>query len=329
MRELPGKFSDKGRSFSVGDFYEEACEKLQLTIIEGEDCVDRIIEEPMVSRPGLALTGFFGHYAWKRIQLIGKAETAYLENLDKTERLSRLRSLLEHGAYFFIFANNRKLEKETLELMREYRAVVMISPLKTRNIYRESAFVLERLGAPEMTMYGTMVEVSGTGVLLEGDPGLGKSETALGLIRRGCALVADDLTCIRREIGTDVLFGSASDSTAGYMEIRGIGIMHIASLFGAAAVRGEKRLELIITFRRLSEVEGEIDRVGQARRVKKILGVDVPNIIVPVSAGRDLVNLVETAVLQQKLLFAGMDPVNDLSERLRLRAEKNKKLNKR
>ena len=313
----------------MGDFYEEACEKLQLTIIEGEDCVDRIIEEPMVSRPGLALTGFFGHYAWKRIQLIGKAETAYLENLDKTERLSRLRSLLEHGAYFFIFANNRKLEKETLELMREYRAVVMISPLKTRNIYRESAFVLERLGAPEMTMYGTMVEVSGTGVLLEGDPGLGKSETALGLIRRGCALVADDLTCIRREIGTDVLFGSASDSTAGYMEIRGIGIMHIASLFGAAAVRGEKRLELIITFRRLSEVEGEIDRVGQARRVKKILGVDVPNIIVPVSAGRDLVNLVETAVLQQKLLFAGMDPVNDLSERLRLRAEKNKKLNKR
>lgn len=327
MRELPGKSSENGRSFTVGDFYEAAAEKLQLTIIQGEDNLNRLIEEQMVSRPGLALTGFFGHYAWKRIQLIGKAETAYLENLDKTERLSRLRSLLEHGAYFFIFANNRELEEQTLELMREFGAVVMISPLKTRHIYRESAFVLERLGAPETTMYGTMVEVSGTGVLLEGDPGLGKSETALGLIRRGCALVADDLTCIRREIGTDFLFGSASDSTTGYMEIRGIGIMHIASLFGAAAVRGEKRLELIISFRRLSEVEGEIDRVGQARRVKKILGVDVPNIIVPVSAGRDLVNLVETAVLQQKLLFAGMDPVKNLSERLRLRAEKNKKRN--
>lgn len=326
MRTLPGKHSEKGKPFSAGDFFRAAAEKLQLKIVEGAEHADRLIEEPIVSRPGLALTGFFGHYAWKRIQLIGKAETAYLENLDKAERLSRLRSLLEHGAYFFIFANGRRLQKDTIALMREYGAVVMTSPLKTRVIYRESAFVLERLGAPETTLYGTMVEVSGTGVLLEGDPGLGKSETALGLIRRGCALVADDLTCIRREIGTDVLFGSASDSTAGYMEIRGIGIMHVASLFGAAAVRGEKRLELIITFRRLSEVEGEIDRVGQARRVKKILGVDVPNIIVPVSAGRDLVNLVETAVLQQKLLMAGMDPVGDLSERLRLRAEKTERL---
>lgn len=322
MRVLPGKNSEKGKVFSVGDFFKAAAERLQLKIIEGDDKTHRLIEEPMVSRPGLALTGFFGHYAWKRIQLIGMAETAYLENLEESERLSRLRSLLDHGAYFFIFANGLKPQKDILALMRKYGAVVMTSPAKTRVIYRESAFVLERLEAPETTLYGTMVEVSGIGVLLEGDPGLGKSETALGLIRRGCALVADDLTCIRREIGTGVLFGSASDSTAGYMEIRGIGIMHVASLFGVSAVRGEKRLELIITFRRLSEVEGEIDRVGQARRVKKILGIDVPNIIVPVSAGRDLVNLVETAVLQHKLLMSGMDPVHDLSERLRLRAEK-------
>ena len=105
------------------------------------------------------------------------------------------------------------------------------------------------------------------------------------------------------------------------MEIRGIGIMHVPSLFGVQAVRGEKRLDLVITFKRLEDVESQIDRIGQTRRVRTILGVEVPNIIIPVSEGRDLVNLVETAALQQKRLQSGGDPVGDLSERLRLRAE--------
>jgi phosphotransferase system HPr (HPr) family protein len=169
-----------------------------------------------------------------------------------------------------------------------------------------------------------MVEVSGLGVMFEGDPGLGKSETALGLIKRGCALIADDLTCVRREVGGNELYGSASESTAGYMEIRGIGIVHVPSLFGVSAVRGEKRLDLVITFKRLQDVVGEIDRIGQTRRVRNILGVDVSNIIIPVSAGRDLVNLVETAAMQQRLLISGGDPVLELSERLRKRAEASK-----
>ena len=314
MRGLPGKTSEKGRVFSVGDFLEAAQERLRLTLIEGGESLGRKIDEPIVSRPGLALTGFFGHYGWRRIQLIGKAETAYLESLSPAERLSRYAALLEHGAYCFIFANGRKPKADTLALMRVRGAVVMVSPLKTRVIYRESAFVLERLGA-----------VAGLGVLIEGEPGLGKSETALGLIRRGCALVSDDLTCVRREVGKDIVYGSASDSTAGYMEIRGIGIMHVPSLFGVAAVRGEKRLELIITFRRLEDVKGEIDRIGQKRQVKKVLGVEIPNVVIPVSEGRDLVNLVETAALQEKLLLSGCDPVGELSERLRRRAIEHSK----
>ena len=225
MRALPGKTSEKGRVFSVGDFLEAAQEKLRLTLVEGCESLGRKIDEPIVSRPGLALTGFFGHYGWRRIQLIGKAETAYLESLSPAERLSRFAALLEHGAYCFIFANGRKPGADTLALMRVHGAVVMVSPLKTRVIYRESAFVLERLGAPESTIYGTMVEVAGLGVLFEGEPGLGKSETALGLIRRGCAPVSDDLTCIRKDVGSNALFGSASEATSGYMEIRGIGIM--------------------------------------------------------------------------------------------------------
>jgi HPr kinase/phosphorylase len=174
-----------------------------------------------------------------------------------------------------------------------------------------------------------MVEVFGLGVLFEGDPGLGKSETALGLVKRGAALVADDLTCIRKDVAGNILYGSASDSTAGFMEIRGIGIMHVPSVFGINAVRGEKRLQLVVTFKRLKDIRGEVDRIGQTRRMRTILGVDVANIIIPVSEGRDLVNLVETAAQQQKLIMSGYDPVGELSERLRRRADEMEALKKR
>ncbi len=195
-----------------------------------------------------------------------------------------------------------------------------MAPFRLRVFANQATFVLEKLAAPSTTVYGTMVEVAGIGVLFEGDPGLGKSETALGLLKRGAALVADDLTCVRKDVGNNVLYGSASDSTAGYMEIRGIGIVHIPSIFGVNAVREEKRVQLVITFKLLDDIRGVIDRIGQRRRVRTILGVDVPNVVIPVSEGRDLVNLVETAVQQQKLVYAGHHPVADLSRRLRRRA---------
>ena len=321
MESLPTRLSANGNPFTVADFLEAGRKPLSLTLIAGGANLDRRIEEPIVNRPGLALTGFYEHFAWKRIQLIGKAEMAYLDSLDDAARRSRLKALSDHKAFVFVFTNGQKPRPEEVSLAEETGAVLMATPLKTRVFTHHSAFVLERLGAPTTSIYGTMVEVCGLGVLFEGDPGLGKSETALGLIKRGCALVADDLTCIRKEVGNNHLFGSASDSTAGYMEIRGIGIIHVPSVFGVSAVRGEKRLELIVTFKRLKDVKGEIDRIGQTRRVKTILGVEVPNIVIPVSEGRDLVNLVETAAMQQKLVMSGADPVFDLSERLRRRAE--------
>jgi len=322
VKTLPIKDNEVGRSFSVSDFYEAGRESLSLTVVAGGANLDRQVGEPIVNRPGLALTGFYEHFAPGRLQLIGKGEMAYLMSLKPAERLERMRAIVDRKAFFFIFTNGQKPDASVLKLAEERRLVVMTSPLKTRVFANRSAYILEQLSAPSTTIYGTMVEVCGLGVLFEGDPGLGKSETALGLIKRGSALIADDLTCIRKDGGNNVLFGSASESTAGYMEIRGIGIMHVPSLFGIAAVRGEKRLELIITFKRLNDVRGEIDRIGQTRSKKTILGVDVPNVVVPVSEGRDLVNLVETAAMQQKLLMSGHDPVFALSERLRDRADK-------
>ncbi len=321
MKTLPTSESEKGVSFTAADFYEAGRERLQLQVAAGEAFLDRVIEEPVVNRPGLALTGFFEDFAWARVQLIGNAESAYLKSLDRRVREERFRALVERKAWLFVTTNGHKPDAVTRKMADEMGAVILTSPLQTRVFARLATFILEQLGALRTSIYGTMVEVCGLGVMFEGDPGLGKSETALGLIKRGSALIADDLTCIRKDVASNLLFGSASESTAGYMEIRGIGIMHVPSVFGVNAVRGEKRLQLVITFKRLQEIRGEVDRIGQTRKMRTILGVDVPNIIIPVSEGRDLVNLVETAAQQQKLINAGYDSVAELSERLRRRAD--------
>ena len=321
MRNLPTKENAKGVTFTVADFLEAGRDRLRLDVVAGGDALSLTVEEPSLNRVGLALTGFFECFAQKRVQVFGNSENAYLMSLPSAERVERLKAIVGHGARIFVFTAGNRPGPEVVSICERAGAVLLTTDQPSRVFAHHATFVLERLGAPRTSLYGTMVEVSGIGVLFEGDPGLGKSETALGLIKRGAALVADDLTCIRKDVVSNLLYASASDSTAGYMEIRGIGIMHVPSVFGINAVRGEKRLQLVITFKRLKDIKGEVDRIGQTRRTRKILGVDVANVIIPVSEGRDLVNLVETAAQQQKLILAGYDPVEELSERLRRRAD--------
>lgn len=307
---------------SLADFYRAGKERLSLTLLSSFGSLDKVIREPAVNRPGLALTGFLQPFASDRIQLVGMAEKAYMQSLPPETQVERFAAMVDAGAFCFIFANNAAPEPSSLAMAEERGVVIMNSPLPTRELAAQAIFVLERLAAPRLSMYGTMIEVSGVGVMIEGDPGMGKSETALGLIKRGNALISDDLTCIRKDVGNNCLFASASDATAGYMEIRGVGIVNVCRIFGAWAIRDEKRLELVITFRRLSEIRDTVDRLGQRRAFKEILGVKIPNIIIPVSAGRDMVNLVEVAVQTHKLASAGYDPVKELSEHLRIRAER-------
>ncbi|MGN0854840.1 MAG: HPr(Ser) kinase/phosphatase [Kiritimatiellia bacterium] len=328
MKSLPTRDASKGMTFTVADFVEAGRERLELEVVVGGKGLLRTIDEPVVNRLGLALTGFWENFAWPRVHIFGNAEMAYVRAMKPKVRLNRFRALIDHQAHLFVYTGGHRPSPGIAEIAEEAGVVLLVTRFETRIFAREATFVLERLAEPRASIYGTMVEVCGLGVLLEGEPGLGKSETALGLIKRGSALIADDLTCIRKDVTTNFLFGSASESTAGYMEIRGIGILHVPSVFGISAVRGEKRLQLVITFKSLKEIRGEVDRIGQTQRIRSILGVDVPNILIPVSAGRDLVNLVETAVQQQKLISTGYDPVASLSERLRKRAETSPKVEK-
>ena len=309
------------RSFTLRDFVEAGRERLRLDVVVGGDGLMHEVLEPMCNRPGLALTGFYGCFAWRRLQVIGRAEQAYLESLPSGESMARFKALFDRGAYCIIFANGRKIPDGLTEVAAAAGAVVMRTDLLTREFFHQSTFVLETLRAPTVRIYATTVEVAGLGVMIEGAPGLGKSETALGLVKRGNALVADDFTCIRKDVATNALFASAREATRNYMEIRGIGIINVPKVFGVTAVRGEKRLDLVVSLRRLEEVAGELDRSGQERLTRKILGVEVPQITIPVSAGRDLVNLIETAAQQYKLLASGYDAVKDLDERLCALAE--------
>ncbi len=298
--------------------------RLRLAVVAGGNGEDIAIEDTIMNRPGLALTGFWEDFAPRRVQLIGNAERAYLASLPPDTRAARFGALFEHGARICIFTNGHAPSEAEIAQARRHGGVLLATPLLTRDFARDATFILEELAAPRIALYGTMVEVRGLGVLLEGAPGLGKSETALGLIKRGCALVADDLTCLRKDMATNMIFGSASASTAHYMEIRGIGIIHVPSMFGVDAVRGEKRLHLVITFRHLDEIRDEVDRTGQTRLTRNILGVEIPNAVIPVSEGRDLVNLVETAAQQRKLIDEGHDSVEQLSQRLKRRADRRR-----
>ena len=316
VEQIPG-----APTFTLRAFVAEGAERLRMEVVVGGDGLEHEVLEPMCNRPGLALTGFYGFFAWRRIQVIGQAEQAYLDSLAPDVRLARVKALFDRGAYCLIFACGIEVPAVLASLAESAGVVVCRTELLTRIFFHQAAFVLEKLRAPKMRLYGTTVEVAGLGVMLEGAPGLGKSETALGLIKHGNALVADDLTCLRKDVAANRLFATASPATRNYMEIRGIGIIHVPSVFGVTAVRAEKELDLVVTLKSMKETEGELDRTGEERQTRTILGVEVPQITIPVAAGRGLVNLVETAAQQYKLLAAGHDAVKALDAQLCARAE--------
>ena len=302
---------------TVGQFLKAGRDLLGLDVSAGEAGLDRIIIEPVVHRPGLALSGFYEHFAWKRIQVVGMAEYAYLSSLQESLRIQRFDELFALKIPCLIFTRGKRVFPEVLRVAERDGVAVMRSNQVTRHFMHTATFVLEDLHAPRCKVHGTMLEVAGVGVFIEGAAGLGKSETALGLIKRGHALVADDLTQLRRDQNNN-LFGSALPVTQYYMEIRGIGIIHVPSIFGVAAVRGEKQVDLIVTLKRQGEADAELDRTAGTEDLRRdFLGVSVPQLVIPVAPGRDLVNLVETAAQEHKLRMSGFVAVRELDSRIK------------
>ncbi len=306
--------SGQKTSITVSHFVEVCAEELHVELVAGKAGLNRVISEAAVNRPGLALSGFFEYFANKRIQVIGWAEHAYLSSLSESERKKRLEAFFGQKIPCIVISRSKKVFPEIIAMAEECKVPVFRSSMVTKHFINAATILMENLMAPRVKAQGTMVEIMGIGVLIEGKAGMGKSEAALGLVRRGHALVSDDITALRLDSSGNVI-ASPVEVTRYHMEIRGLGIIHVPSLFGVASVREEKRLDLVATLCKAGTRDEE-DRSGEKLCKREFLGVSVPQLFLPVAAGRDLTNLVETAALDFKLRRLGHDAVKELDARL-------------
>jgi HPr kinase/phosphorylase len=299
---------------TVERFYHENAESLQLRLLSGGNGLRRIIREPTVNRPGLALSGFTQYFAFKRIQVFGNAETYYLRSLSPGARAPRYANLFNHRIPGIVFSRSLRPDGDFLAAADQAGVPIFQTSLVTMRFINFATFALEMMFAPRGTEMGSTVDILGVGVLIRGESGIGKSEAVLALIERGYSLVADDVTKVTLLDGRQVMCTSA-ELTRDHMEIRGIGIINVAAMFGVKSVRKEKNLDLVITLKTWQAVD-EVDRVGMEQEFVKVLGVDVPHIVIPVRPGRDLARLIEVAAFQTKLKISGYNAAEDLNRRL-------------
>jgi HPr kinase/phosphorylase len=299
---------------TVERFYTNHAGTLQLRLTAGAAGLKRVIHEPTVNRPGLALTGFTKYFANRRIQVFGNAEHFYLKSLPKAERPRRFADMVAYGVPCIVFSRGLKPDKEFLKVAEAANIPVFQCPLITMKFINLATLALEMMFAPRASEMGSMVDILGVGVIIKGESGIGKSESVLALIERGYSLVADDVTKVTLVDGREVV-GTSGELTRNHMEVRGIGIINVAAMFGVRSIRGEKRVDLVVTLKAWNDVP-DVDRVGMEQEMIKILGVDIPHITLPVRPGRDLARLIEVAAFQTKLKMSGYNPAKELNDRL-------------
>jgi len=314
----------KSETVTVERFYTEFSGELGLRLVAGAAGLKRAILEPTINRPGLVLTGFTRYFAWKRVQVIGNAESFYLRSLEPSERRRRFELLLAKAIPCVVYSRNLRPDPQLLALAEERDVPVFQCPLITMQFINRATLALEGLFAPRCTEMGSMVDILGVGVLIRGESGIGKSESVLALIERGYSLVSDDATRFTLVDG-HIVVGSSPDLTRGYMEVRGIGIINVAAMFGVRSVRHTKELDLVITLRPWEEVQ-DVDRLGMEQEFIEILGQRIPHITLPVRPGRDLARLIEVAALHIKLLQTGHNPAKEMNERLLQQMARRQKL---
>lgn len=299
---------------TVEEFYRSHGETLELRLIAGATGLQRKIREGAVNRPGLALAGFYKYFADKRLQIFGSAETNYLHSLSEKLQRARVRTLFEAGIPGAIFARSLNPPPVLLEEAEESCIPIFKCPMVTMRLVNRATFMLEADFAPAINEHGSMVDIRGIGVLIRGSSGIGKSECVLSLLDRGYSLVADDLTKIRLVNGYELLCTSP-DISRGHMEVRGIGIINVVSMFGVAAIRNEKVLNIVVTLMEWEKVE-DVDRLGIDRQFYGILGLKVPHVVIPVRPARDIARLVEVAAFDQKLKSMGHNAALEFNRRL-------------
>lgn len=300
--------------YLVQHLYEQHGKYLGLELIAGTAGLSRRINKPEVHRPGLGLTGYLKGYVTARVLVVGKQEIEYLRELDPKVRLERLQAILTPSTPAIIVARGFRPPKELIQLCEKSKIPLFRASSTATNLLSRITFLLLEEFCPSVTLHGTLVEVFGVGVLIQGESSVGKSEAALGLIERGHRLISDDVVRVKKKEGS-YLVGSGPELTRHLMEIRGIGIINVAHLYGAVCVRPDKGLDIVV---KLEEWDDQhfYDRVGLDEKFIDILGVSVPYHVLPVKPGRDVVLLLETIALNHRLKDMGYNSAKEFNAKL-------------
>ncbi len=304
---------------------DKIIEDLELEIIYEAKDMDKVkIKGSEVNRPGLQLAGYFDRFAYERLQIIGNVEWHYLDNLSKEVRYNRFKNMFIYPIPALIISRGLEIFPEIMDLAKKYNITILRTKLPTTKFINILINYLDYMLAPEMTVHGVLIEVYGMGILIVGKSGVGKSETALELIKRGHRLVADDVVEIKRV--EEGLRGEAPELIRHFMEIRGIGIIDIERLYGVGAVKESEFIDLVIELEFWDENK-EYDRIGLDEEYIDLLGVKTPKVLIPVRPGRNIAMIVEVAARntrQKKLGYNAAEELNDKVKRQISKRQKNK-----
>ena len=267
-----------------------------------------------VSRPGLQLAGYFDHFEPMRLQILGNVEVSYIQKETPQERAAIFDQFFSYKPPALLYARNFPVDPQCLEMARKHSITILRSGEATASLASNIIAYLRSALAPRITRHGVLVEVYGEGLLLVGDSGVGKSETALELLKRGHRLIADDAVEIRK-LSNASLVGTAPDLIRNYIELRGIGIINVAKLFGMGAVRTENEINLVVNIVPWNTQE-PYDRLGLEDQYTEILGVQVPVNTIPVTAGRNLAVILEVAAMNNRQKKMGYNAAVEFTEQI-------------
>jgi HPr kinase/phosphorylase len=296
------------------DFLNRRGDPLQLEPLTGELGLDRQLPDAEVASPGLALAGYTGRFAPNRLHVFGETEITYLSTLPPEDRRRTLTNFFQFDLPCIFVTKGQEAPAELLELARERGVPVLRTALKTAEFYRRVKPIVEEAFAPRTTLHGSLADVYGVGLLFVGRSGIGKSECVLDLVERGHRLVADDVVQVTRR-GNDVLIGRGHELAGHHMEIRGVGLIDIPALFGVRAVRQQKRIEVVVQLEDW-ETAQSADRTGLDGQERVILGVGVPQVVVPLNPGKNITVVSEVVAMMHLLRYSGVDVAAAFNERL-------------
>jgi HPr kinase/phosphorylase len=302
------------KSITVGFLYESNKERLRLTLLNGEVGFEKEITDKNVHRPGLPLAGYVELFTFNRVQIFGNTEMRYLRHLNVHNRIKSFNRITEFDIPCILVTNDNKLDGELIKIATERNIPVFQTPFETTKVIYILGDFLDDQFALQTVLHGSFVDVYGIGVLLIGRSGIGKSEIALDLVERGHRLVADDVVMITRK-GENILMGAGTDIVKHFMEIRGLGLIDVRSMFGIRAIRFQKRIEVVVELMDWNKDE-EYTRTGLDSEVKKILEVEILHVKLPIFPGKNVTVICEVIALNYLLKHYGYDAAKEFAKKL-------------